>query len=141
MEWWAWISVAFLLLIAEMFIPTGFVLMVFGASFFLTGLIVLTGFLQELWLQYLTCAGLIIILLFVLRKPILAFFGLDKPSNFKELDSEEVLIVADINPGDFGQGEMRGTHWKVKNTGSTILRAGDRCKVQKIDGLTLETHR
>ena len=43
----------------------------------------------------------------------------------------------DLHPGDFGQAELRGSSWKVRNIGGVSIRAGQRCIVEQVDGLTI----
>lgn len=131
-------SIALGLLIAEIFIPSGFVLLVIGFSFLCTGAMVLIGVSDPVWLQYLICTLFIFAFMVLLRKRLMHLFGLDKPSAYNEIANAEITINEEILPGQIGQGQMQGTSWKVRNTGTSSLMPGDRCKVEKIDGLTVE---
>ena len=45
------------------------------------------------------------------------------------------VMLRDAKPAT--QGEMRGTTWTVRNAGGDGLRQGQRCAVEKVDGLVL----
>ncbi len=57
-----------------------------------------------------------------------------------EVDSllgEIVILVDDLPPGEIGKAELRGTSWSARNAGEQPLRHGQRCKVERVQGLTL----
>jgi membrane protein implicated in regulation of membrane protease activity len=37
-----------------------------------------------------------------------------------------------------GRVELRGTVWSARNTGDAAIHAGQRCSVERVDGLTLD---
>lgn len=138
MAWWIWLIIGFSLIFFEMFLPSGFALLIIGASFVITGTAVAFGLDNPVWLEWLICLVSFIVLFFSARKPLLSAFGLDAPSQYDELSGQRVKALSRVAPGDFGQGEMQGTQWKIKNVGSESIQAGDSVSVVKIDGLTVE---
>ena len=50
---------------------------------------------------------------------------------------EEVVLLGEIPAGGEGQAELRGVPWKARAASGLALRAGQRCRVERIDGLTL----
>lgn len=139
MIWWLWISLALVMIIAEMFLPTGFVLVIIGLAFLGTGILVGLGVTSPIWLQYAICVALLIILLFFFRKKIVQLLGGEPAQGYSDFHNEEVVISSSIAPGQIGQGELRGAQWSVRNTGATALSPGDRCKVLRVNGLVVET--
>jgi membrane protein implicated in regulation of membrane protease activity len=138
MSWLTWILFAFLMMGAELFVPTGFVLLLIGLSFFFTGIFVSLGFHGPTWAPWAVCLTLLITFISLLRKPLVKKFGFDAPSNYEDFTGSEVIINEDIAPGAVGDGELRGAHWSIRNVGSTLLGKGERCRVLRMDGLTVE---
>lgn len=138
MVWWLWLVLGFFLIGFEMFLPAGFALLIIGLSFVITGLATAVGFNDPAWLQWCICLVSFIVLFVLVRKPLLRLFGLTEPSNYRELDGQEVVLTSDILPNQVGSGEMQGTRWTVRNVGTKPLQSGDRIAVKKVDGLTLE---
>jgi membrane protein implicated in regulation of membrane protease activity len=57
-----------------------------------------------------------------------------------EVDSligETAVILEPVPNGGVGKVELRGTSWSARNVDGTALPAGRRCRVQRVDGLTL----
>jgi len=50
---------------------------------------------------------------------------------------EVVVLLEDIAGGQRGKGEMRGTTWTARNAGEDRLRKGQRCAIEKLEGLVL----
>ncbi len=138
MAWWLWLVVGFGLIAFEMFLPAGFALLIIGLSFVITGITTGLGIDDPIWIEWLICFVSFIVLFIGARKPLMRIFGLDAPSNYNDNEGQEVLITATIEPGQTGAGEMQGTQWKVRNTGDQSLLSGDKLKVIRIDGLTVE---
>ncbi len=51
---------------------------------------------------------------------------------------ETAVAIDPIAPGEIGQAELRGTPWRARNVSTRALVAGERCRVQRVDGLTVE---
>ena len=46
-------------------------------------------------------------------------------------------MLGDIAPGAEGRAELRGTSWTIENVGDGPLTAGQKCTVDRVDGLKL----
>lgn len=138
MAWWLWLVIGFGLIAFEMFLPAGFALLIFGISFIVTGTFAALGFEHPVWAEWAVCFVCFIVLFFSARRPLLRIFGLDSPSNYKEMEGQDIKVITQIAPGASGQGEMQGTQWKVRNIGSDPIEPGTVLKVVRIDGLTVE---
>jgi membrane protein implicated in regulation of membrane protease activity len=45
--------------------------------------------------------------------------------------------MEEIPSNGIGKAEMRGTSWNARNIGDKPLARGERCRVERVDGLTL----
>lgn len=137
MQWWAWILLGFVLLCLELFLPTGFFLFLFGAAALVVGLLLLAGLPLAGWLQWVLCAVVAVAFLLSVRRKLLAGLGGNPKIVSDELSGKVVTLSGDIEPGQSGSGELRGSSWRVKNLSSGVLRRGDMCIVDQVEGLTL----
>lgn len=136
LAWWMWLVVGVVLLLAEMAAPGGFYLFFFGVGAIVVGLVAAAGLAGPLWLQLLLFAVVSVVALLLFRQRILEAFH--KPG--KEVDSmvgETGLLVADLAAGDTGKIELRGTVWRARTTSGVALEKGQRCIVERVDGLML----
>jgi hypothetical protein len=137
MLWWIWCILGFVLLVAELFMPSGFVLAVFGAAALLTGMLVAIGLGGPLWLEWIIWGVLMVALLVGVRKRLVGQRSNKIKEGSSELIGEEVLLQENVAPGASGRGELRGAGWTVKNTGPGVLQAGERYAVERVESLTL----
>jgi len=141
MPWWTWIAAGALLLVAEAVLPTDFFLVFFGAAGLVVGLALLAGLHAPAWAQWLLFAALSIASLVVVRPRLRRALGKDRMLGHTELVGEVVIAGQEIAADGNGQGELRGTVWKIHNAGGEPLRAGERCRVARVEGLTLHVTR
>ena len=50
---------------------------------------------------------------------------------------QEVVLLGEIPAGGEGKAELRGVPWSARVVSGIALRAGQRCRVERLDGLTL----
>jgi len=139
MTWWIWILLGLALLAVEIVIPGGIIMLFFGVSAMIVGVMVALGVGGPLWFQAVLFSVLSVVSLLTLRGPILRrmhskSFAADKVDSFV---GEQALAVGDIAPGTEGKAELRGTSWTAENIGDGTLSAGDKCTVDRVDGLKL----
>ena len=139
MTWWYWMLVGLMLLGAEMVTPGGFYMLFFGLAALAVGTLAGAGLVQAEWLQWLLFSGLAILSLLVFRGPLLAWIKThDKEMpNVDSMAGESAIPLEDLVPGGTGKAELRGTMWTAHNAGPALLKKNQRCKVQRIEGLTL----
>jgi membrane protein implicated in regulation of membrane protease activity len=138
MSWWIWLLLGLVLVLAEVLTPGGFALILFGAAALLTGFIAATGVLTLWWAQWILFALLSVAMLLALRQPLVR--ALRPPAVAGEIDTlvgETAHAAKDIGVNEVGTAELRGSSWTVRNVGPAPLARGQRCKVQKVDGLML----
>lgn len=137
MEWWIWVVAAVALVAVEMLTPGGFYFLFFGTGALVAGLLALLG-VNSLTVQSIAFLGVSVASVLGFRKPLLAKFQSKRISHHVDsMVGETAILVATLYPGEFGQAELRGSNWKVRNIGGVALTAGQRCIVEQVDGLTL----
>ncbi len=138
MLWWMWLLLGFFLLLVEMLTPDGFFFLFFGAGALVVGLLAGLNYGGPPWLQWLLFSVFSIVALLLFRKPLLE--KVRRSQRTGEVDSmvgETAVVVRDIEVNGVGKVELRGTTWSAVNAGSTALAAGQRCSVEKVEGLML----
>ncbi len=138
MTWWIWVLLGFVLLGAEMLTPGGFYLLFFGCGALAVGLLAALGWSGPLWFQGVLFAVLSVFSVLVFRRPLVR--KIRDADKGKEVDSliGQIAFAADrIQAHGFGKAQMRGTAWNVHNVGEETLQPKQRCRVEKVDGLTL----
>jgi membrane protein implicated in regulation of membrane protease activity len=137
MPWWAWILSGLVLLGLELALGT-FYLVFLGIAAIVVGLLAMFGASGPLWLEWLLFIGFSGALVLLLRKPLLGKFVIQ--SDTRDMDTlvgVTAVAVESIAPGGIGKVEMRGTIWTAHNNGTAALVPGQRCRVERVQGLSL----
>jgi len=138
MDWWIWLVVGLALLLLEVATPGGFYFIFFGAGALIVGLLTSIGVLSTAWVQWMLFSVFAVGTTALFRRPLLRRFGAGVPSpTVDSLVGEMVTVLDSIQPGGLGKAELRGTSWSLCNEGQEGLNRGQRCRVQRVDGLTL----
>jgi inner membrane protein len=138
MEWWAWIAVGAILLGSELaFVDAQFYLVFVGASAFVVGMLQLTGLGMPAWLQWLIFAALAVTSLIIFRQRIYDRMRRKLPPLKGGPAGEVVTLPADLPPGETCRLEYRGCSWSALNGGKTVIAAGAKARIERVDGLTL----
>lgn len=138
MAWWLWVLTGLALLVLEMATPGGFFAVFFGLAAVLVGVLTALGWSGPAWMQWLLFSVFSVVGLLVFRRPLMRLLklgGQGKPVD--SLVGESALILEDVAPGGVGKAEVRGTSWSARTTGAATLPKGQRCRVERIEGLTL----
>lgn len=137
--WWLWMLLGIALLAAEILTPGGFYIIFFGAAALCVGILKLLGFIDGLAGEGLLFGGLAVAGVAFFRKPLLdRFRHLSTPE--KEVDSltsEVAVALAEIPARALGKVELRGAVWSAQNVGEVMIPKAARCRVESVDGLTL----
>jgi hypothetical protein len=139
MDWWLWFLLGLALLGAEVLTPGGFVMLFFGIAALVVGALSAGGVSGSAWVQWLLFSFLSIVSLVVFRGPLLARIRVH-PSGGREVDSlvgGTAVLLEDLAAGGVGKAELRGTAWTVRALDGSPLPKGRRCRVERIEGLTL----
>lgn len=140
MPWWAWIIAAFLLLLLELATPGGFYFLFFGIGAGTVGLADLLGLPGPPWMEWLLFSAVSVVSMLLFRQRLLERFtkrGAEVPSDVDQLLGGTAVAVETILPGSEGKVDMRGSNWSASNLGPETIAAGQRCRVDKVDGLVL----
>lgn len=137
MAWWAWMILGFILVAGELLTPGGFFVVFFGIAGMVVGLLRIAGVGGPPWMQWLLFSGLSVAGILVFRRPLMTRFGMAKPIEVDVLVGEIAHALEEIAVNVIGKVELRGTPWTARNVGATPLTRGQRCKVERQEGLTL----
>jgi membrane protein implicated in regulation of membrane protease activity len=142
MQWWAWIAVGAILLGAEMsFVDAQFYLVFVGAAALVLGLIGVAGVVPAVWLQWLVFAALAVFFMRVFRRRIYERMRGKMPALRAGPAGETITLAADLAPGMSCRLEYRGSSWSAVNRDAAPIHAGERARIERVDGLTLVLHR
>jgi membrane protein implicated in regulation of membrane protease activity len=139
MIWWYWMLLGLVLLGVEMATPGGFYILFFGLAALIVGSLTGLGITQTEWLQWLLFSVLAILSLLVFRGPLLASLkkrDKDLPA-VDTLAGESATPLEDLAVSGTGKAELRGSTWTAHNAGPSPLMKGQRCKVERVEGLTI----
>jgi len=141
MAWWAWFVLGFVLLGGEMATPGAFYLLFFGCGALCVGLLGLVGLAGPVWGQWFLFTLFSVLLLLLVRPRLLGRLRTAEGVVDDTLVGEWALVQSAIAPGALGRGELRGSTWTVSNSGNVPLQPGDRCRVERVEGLTLHVRK
>lgn len=136
MSWWIWVIVGFLLLAFEFFSTTlhlGF----FAAGAFLVAGLVSFDSAGPLWVQIIIFTAVSLVTLLLFRPLLVKRLRLESAPVVDTFIGEQATAMEEIAPAAIGKAEMRGTTWNAQNVGSTALIRGQRCTVQRVEGLLI----
>ena len=143
MPWWLWMVAGFALSVLELQLPVNFYLLGFGAGAVTVGL--LEGFVWNApaWAEWLLFTAFSLVAVFVAQRSSKKT-GQVPWQRERELDNlvnEIAIPLEDIAGGSTGKAELRGSQWIARNAGSSTLARGERCRVERVEGLTLSLRR
>ena len=136
MAWWLWLLLGLVLAALELASTGGFYLIFFGVSAMFIGLMGAIGLAGPPWLQWLVFTILSVILLLAFRRPILRMMNVDT-GPVDALVGQGATVLDGMAPGSIGRAELRGSTWAARNLHSAELARGQRCRVERVDGLML----
>jgi membrane protein implicated in regulation of membrane protease activity len=138
MIWWLWVLAGIALLAFEVATPGGLFALFFGVGALLTAPLAALGLSETVqWFAFsiLSLAGL-----GTLRGPLLRRLGQKPPPSAEiasELVGEQATLLTDLEAGGEARAELRGTPWTAKSASGIPLARGQRCRVERVEGLTL----
>lgn len=135
MEWWYWVIAALVLFALEALTPGGFVLFFLGAGALIVGALASAEILDAILWQVLAFSIASAGLLLGFRGHLLQRFTSPR-TEVDSLVGEKGTLLGDLLPGQVGKIEFRGSVWNAR-TERTALADGQRCRVIRVDGLTL----
>jgi membrane protein implicated in regulation of membrane protease activity len=141
MEWWAWIAVGAILLVSELaFVDAQFYLVFVGASALVVGFLDLAGLLPAVWMQWLLFSALAAFSMVTFRRRIYDRMRRKLPDMKQGPVGETVVLPAALPPGETCRLEYCGSSWNAVNGGKSPIAAGQRARIDRVNGLTLVVH-
>jgi membrane protein implicated in regulation of membrane protease activity len=137
MEWWIWILIGLVLLLAELLTPGGFYIIFFGVGALVVGILAGFNAAGPVWFQFILFSIFSVLTLWLFRERLLQLAHGERRDSVDSLVGETAVVAEDIAINSFGKAELRGTCWNARNVGDKILTRGERCKVERIEGLTI----
>jgi len=137
MPWWIWVLAGLGLLIAEVASPGGFFAVFFGVAAILVGVVKALAGPGPAWMEWLLFSVFSILGLALFRRPLMQRFRLASGPPVDRLEDETAVVVEEVPPGGVGRAELRGSPWSARTAGGAALRPGQRCRVERVEGLTL----
>lgn len=136
MSWWSWVLAGFLLLAIE-FASTTLHVGFFAVGAFLVALLVRFGWEAPLYQELIVFTASSLVAFFFLRPVVMRKLRLNESKTVDSIAGEEAVAIEDIPVQGRGKAELRGTAWSAQNVGSTPLVRGQRCIVERVEGLLL----
>ena len=96
------------------------------------------GVTSDATVEWLLFSVISVLALLLFRKPLLRKFHPNaSPDLVDTMIGETALAIDDIPVSGFGKVELRGAAWNARNGGEQSLSRGQRCTVERIEGLSL----
>ncbi|MDP8984788.1 MAG: hypothetical protein M3N97_07015 [Pseudomonadota bacterium] len=141
MQWWAWTAVGAVLLGSELaFVDAQFYLVFVGAAALIVGFSGLADPALASWLQWMIFAVLAVGSMVGFRRRIYERMRRKLPIMRSGPAGEAVILETPLLPGETCRIEYRGSSWSAINRGPSIIPAGGRARIERVEGLTLVLH-
>ena len=137
MDWWLWILLGLLLLLGELVTPGGFYILFFGLGAIAVGLLAAFEAAGPIWFQFVLFSIISVLSLWFFREKLLELTRGASTDRVDTYIGETAVILEDISINGIGKAEMRGTPWNTRNVSGRPLTRGERCKVERLEGLTI----
>ena len=136
--WWHWIVLGLVLALAELAAAGGFYIIFFGIAALVVGLLASLGLAGPPWVQILLFSALSVGSLMAFRARLLKWLQVDPQAPGVDTFVGEIAVATeDLAPGGIGKVELRGSAWTARNTTAAPVARGMRCRVVRVDGLTV----
>jgi membrane protein implicated in regulation of membrane protease activity len=136
--WWHWLVLGLVLVAAELAAAGGFYIIFFGIGAIAVGVLAGFGVAGPVWMQMLLFSGLSVGTLLAFRGRLVKSTQMRPGVEVDALIGELAIAVDDLAPHGVGRVELRGTAWSARNHAAAVVSRGARCRVVRVEGLTLE---
>lgn len=136
MDWWIWTLIGFFFLALE-FVSTTMHSAFFAAGAFLVAILVAAHVGGPLWAQILIFTLFSLLTLLLIRPYVVRRLKLSVTKVVDTMIGEHATVMDDMAVAGHGRAEMRGSTWNARNVGETALQRGQRCVVERVEGLVL----
>jgi inner membrane protein len=135
MTWWLWVLIGIALLVVELATPGGLFALFFGLGALCVAPLALAG--AGAVTQWLLFSVVSVVLLATLRRTLEDRLRRAPGAPIDGLVGEEAVLLQDLPAGGETKAELRGVPWSARAASGIPLRAGQRCRVERIEGLVL----
>jgi membrane protein implicated in regulation of membrane protease activity len=141
MQWWAWIAVGAVLLGSELaFIDAQFYLVFVGGSALIVGALEFLGLVPADWMQWALFALLAAFSVIVFRRRIYDRLRRNLPVMKHGPVGDTLVLPTPLQPGESCRLEYCGSSWSATNGGASLIVAGQKARIDRVNGLTLVIH-
>jgi membrane protein implicated in regulation of membrane protease activity len=139
MAWWGWAILGIACMVIEVHLTQDFTLFCVGVAAFVVTAVAAFATALPFWSHWLLFSALAVVVLLTVRKPLLGRLRPDRgrDADFDYLLGEVATPSEDLAANGVGKAELRGSVWTVRNAEPANLNKGQRCRVTRIEGLTL----
>ena len=137
LTWWVWLLLGFLLFALELATPGGFFVFFFGVGAVVVALLTALGVAGPPWLQWMLFGVVSAASLLLFRKSLQNKIRRSPTRQVDNIVGETAVSMDPIGVRQMGRVELRGTVWSACNAGEAAIAPGQRCAVERVDGLTL----
>ena len=137
MEWWIWLLLGLLLLLGELLTPGGFYIFFFGIGALVVGALAGMNLAGPAWFQFILFSLVSVLTLWLFRGKLLQLTRVRTTDVVDSFIGESAVVLEEISVNGVGKAEARGTSWTARNLGDQALARGARCRVERIEGLTI----
>lgn len=135
MSWWLWALFGIGLLVVEMATPGGLFALFFGVGALVSAGLAAAG-AGAIW-QWIVFSVSSVVLLVTLRRTLRDRLVTRTSGPVDPIVGEEATLLDDLPAGGEVKAELRGVPWSARAVSGLALRKGQRCRVERVDGLTL----
>jgi membrane protein implicated in regulation of membrane protease activity len=134
MTWWAWVLLGIALLVVEVATPGGLFALFFGAGAIVVAPLAALDVPEAgQWLAFTVFS---VASLLGLRSRLTQALSKHPPAQ-AELVGEKAVVLVEVPATGEGRVELRGVPWSARTAGGVALPVGRRCRVERVEGLTL----
>ncbi len=139
MEWWGWAILGIACMVIEVHLTQDFTLFCVGVAAFVVTAVAAFAVDLPYWSHWLLFSALAVVVLLTVRKPLLGRLRPDRgrDADFDYLLGEVATPSEDLAANGVGKAELRGSVWTARNAEPTNLSKGQRCRVTRVEGLTV----
>ena len=133
--WWIWVLVGMAFLVFELVTPGAFFSLFFGVAALCVA--VLAFFQVPPAIQWVAFGVISVVLVGFVRGRVQDRLRSPEAKPIDTLIGEEVVLLSDLPAGGETRAELRGSPWSTRAASGIALVKGQRCKVERVDGVVL----
>jgi len=131
-----WVLIGLIAIFFEVLMPVGFAFFILGVAAIIVGAATAVGALATLEWQLISAAVIATVVWLTSVRSLRSLFGRGEQAVVSggNAEGKQVRVLEDLQPGQWGQGELWGSPWRVRNIGSAVIPKGSECVVVQTEG-------